>query len=51
MGLDSTLEAFAKINQYPKALTQEDGVANFDASNKSYYDVSVSAGILADARK
>jgi hypothetical protein len=51
MGLDSTLEAFAKINQYPYALTQEEGVANFNDSNKSYYDVSVAAGILADARK
>ena len=51
MSLDSTMEAFKKINQYPFALSQEDGVANFEASNKSYYDVSVAAGIPAESRK
>ncbi|MBQ4538978.1 MAG: hypothetical protein II995_05160 [Oscillospiraceae bacterium] len=51
MNLDSTKEAMAKINQYVETLTYEEGQANFEGSNKSYYDVSVAAGILADARK
>ena len=51
MSLDSTKEALAKTSQFAETFTYEEGKANFDASNKSYYDVSVAAGILSDARK
>ena len=51
MSLDSTKEAFAKITQYPAALTIAGSKENFDASNQSYYDVAKAAGILAAGRE
>lgn len=51
MSQDSTIEAFNKISQYPEAYDLAKGQENFDASSKSYHDVSVAAGIIAANRK
>ena len=48
--LDSVKEAMAKLSYYPTLLSYEDGVKNFDETNKTYHDVAEGAGILAAGR-